>query len=145
MIHLGTCTPLSTGPVPVTHRWEKCASIQHILNFTMINRETVRVEKGAGKIPLRSPIRSGEDGQGQQHTPTNQILRMTWIPKRLHMRLFRRIQHWLIINTDEGSRGVHRAQVQIWSGHTSVPWEINEYPSTIVNKDNRNQGQRRTI
>ena len=68
--------------------------------------------------------------------PADKIWRTMWRPERLHIRLLRGIQHRKILNIDEGSRGVNRAQAQIRSGHTEVSREQNKDQSSISDKAN---------
>ena len=51
MLPLFTLTPLSYSTVPLTLRWGGCASIQYVLQITMIKQANVRVENGAGTKP----------------------------------------------------------------------------------------------
>ena len=75
-------------------------------------------------------------------SPADKIRRAMRRPERLHLRLLRRIQHRQILNIDEGSLRVHRVQVQLQSGHTSVPLERNTDRRPIYDEADRRRNNR---
>ena len=146
MLYLCTWTLPYTGTVPVTLRWEECASTQYIYFNYDGKAGGHECVKGSGDKSLSDNQYGLDTTTGDNKIPPDdKIGRTRWIPERLHLRLLRRIQHHKIINVNEGSLRVHRAQVQLLSRHIVIPRERNEYRSPIADEADRRRGLQRNI